>query len=104
MTAMAPSPYEVVSQRRETADTVTLALRPCAAPIAPVRPGQFTMVYAFGVGEAPISVSRTGPLLEHTIRDVGAVSHAMCMTRPGQTLGIRGPYGVGWGIEEATGQ
>jgi NAD(P)H-flavin reductase len=61
------------------------------------------MLYAFGVGEAPISVSRTGPLLEQTIRDVGAVSHALYEARPGQTLGVRGPLGVGWGVEETTG-
>jgi NAD(P)H-flavin reductase len=100
---MAPAPYRVVSRRAETHDTATLALEPCAAAIPPLRPGQFTMLYAFGVGEAPISVSRTEPFIEHTVRDVGAVSHAVCESRPGQLLGVRGPYGVGWGIEDVTG-
>jgi NAD(P)H-flavin reductase len=97
---MAPLPYRVVCRRAETRDTATLTLEPCAAAISPVQPGQFTMLYAFGVGEAPISVSRTGPLLDHTIRDVGAVSHALCKSRPGHMIGVRGPYGVGWGIEQ----
>lgn len=104
MTAMAPAPYRVVSRRVETHDTATITLRPCGAAIAPVRPGQFTMLYAFGVGEAPISVSRTGPLIEQTVRDVGAVSHALCESRPGHMLGVRGPYGTAWGIEEVTGR
>lgn len=104
MTGMTPSPYRVVSRRMETRDTATLTLEPGTAAVPPIRPGQFTMLYAFGVGEAPISVSRIDPLIEHTVRDVGAVSHAVCHSRPGQILGVRGPFGVGWGIEEATGR
>jgi NAD(P)H-flavin reductase len=101
---MAPTPYRVITRRVETHDTATLTLEPCGAAIAPVRPGQFTMLYAFGIGEAPISVSGTGPLLEQTVRDVGAVSHALYEARPGQMIGVRGPLGVGWGIEETTGR
>jgi NAD(P)H-flavin reductase len=101
---MAPTPYRVMSRRVETHDVATLTLEPCGAAIAPVRPGQFTMLYAFGVGEAPISVSRAGSLLEQTIRDVGAVSHALHEAGPGQMVGVRGPLGVGWGVEEAAGR
>ena len=48
-----------------------------------VAPGQFTMVYAFGVGEVPISVSGdpTADRLVHTVRAVGAVTQAICATR-----------------------
>lgn len=98
---MTPAAYRVVSRRAETRDTATLVLEPCATPIPHIRPGQFTMLYAFGIGEAPISVSRTRPPIEQTIRDVGAVSRALAASEPGQMLGVRGPYGVGWGIEEA---
>lgn len=104
MTAMAPVPYRVICRRAETHEVATLVLEPCAAPIPRVRPGQFTMLYAFGVGEAPISVSRPGSVIEQTVRDVGAVSHALCTSSPGQMIGVRGPYGVGWSIEEATGR
>ncbi|WP_329260913.1 hypothetical protein OG417_25300 [Actinoallomurus sp. NBC_01490] len=95
MTAMAPTPYRVMSRRVETHDVATLTLEPCGAAIAPVRPGQFTMLYAFGVGEAPISVSRAGSLLEQTIRDVGAVSHALHEAGPGQMYALehRDSYG-----------
>ncbi|MGI5202437.1 FAD/NAD(P)-binding protein [Spirillospora sp. CA-108201] len=107
---MIPVPYRVTARRAETADTVTLALEPAGAPIAEPAPGQFTMMYAFGVGEAPISVSRTGPsggaaphVLEQTVRAVGAVTRAVCAARPGQLLGLRGPFGAGWDLDEARG-
>ena len=62
-------------------------------------PGQFAMLYAFGVGEAPISVSGDltcpGPLV-HTIRSVGAVTAALCKLPPGQDVGVRGPFGTAW--------
>ncbi|MGW3770225.1 FAD/NAD(P)-binding protein [Actinomadura verrucosospora] len=108
---MAPVPYRVTARRAETADTVTLRLEPVAAALAEPAPGQFTMMYAFGVGEAPISVSRVGPgmgsessrALEQTVRAVGAVTQAVCAARPGEVLGLRGPFGAGWGLDEARG-
>ncbi|MFC4907104.1 FAD/NAD(P)-binding protein [Actinomadura gamaensis] len=102
--AMTPLPYRVVHRRRELADTVTLVLEPVDAAIADVEPGQFTMLYAFGVGEVPISVSRTGRVLHQTIRAVGAVSGALCACRPGEVVGVRGPFGVGWEVGEASGR
>jgi anaerobic sulfite reductase subunit B len=94
---MTPLPYRVVDRRQETADTVTLTLSPVRAGIADWRPGQFTMVYAFGVGEIPLSISGGEPgSIRHTVRDVGAVSRAVCHARVGTVLGLRGPYGVGW--------
>ena len=54
---MWPARYVVTGRHAETEDTVTLMLRPADNPIEPPRPGQFTMLYAFGVGEVPISIS-----------------------------------------------
>ena len=55
--AEAPRPFRVLSLRLETYDTWTLELEPVdGAPLVP-QPGQFTMLYAFGIGEVPISVS-----------------------------------------------
>ena len=55
---MVPASFRVVHRRRETADTWTLELEPAGgAAVIPFAPGQFAMLYAFGVGEAPISVS-----------------------------------------------
>ncbi|MFB7507920.1 FAD/NAD(P)-binding protein [Streptomyces broussonetiae] len=72
----------------------------------PFSPGQFAMIYAFGVGEAPISVSalrgRRGGLV-HTVRAVGAVSTALYRLRPGDIVGLSGPYGTGWDLRAAAG-
>ncbi|MFC0602662.1 FAD/NAD(P)-binding protein [Streptomyces palmae] len=104
MTAV-PLPYRVLDNRPETADTHTIVLRPVGTALPPFSPGQFAMVYAFGVGEIPVSVAGThhGDLT-HTIRGVGAVSRALCAARPGTRVGVRGPFGTGWDLEAAVGR
>jgi len=103
--AMTPVPHRVVSRARETADTWTLELDPLTEPVRP-RAGQFDMLYAFGVGEVPISTSGdhegSGPLT-HTIRAVGAVTRALCALEPGAVVGVRGPFGSEWPLAEAAG-
>jgi NAD(P)H-flavin reductase len=101
---MLPAPHRVVARHRDTADTWTLELEPeQGEPIVPL-PGQFTMLYAFGVGEVPISVSRVrnGRLVQ-TIRAVGATTRALCGSRRGATVGVRGPYGSAWPLAAAEG-
>ncbi|TNE86609.1 MAG: Ni/Fe hydrogenase subunit gamma [Deltaproteobacteria bacterium] len=90
---------------RETADTVTLTLDTSASPFA-FAPGQFNMVYLFGQGEVPISISGHADRpdeLVHTIRGVGPVTRPMLDLVPGDVLGIRGPFGTAWPVEEARG-
>ncbi len=104
---MVPAPFRVRDRVRETGDTWTLELEPSdGAGPRPFAPGQFNMLYAFGVGEVPISIcgdpAAPEPLL-HTVRAVGSVSEAICATRPGEQLGVRGPYGSSWPIERAAG-
>jgi anaerobic sulfite reductase subunit B len=100
-----PARYEVVECQGETHDTVTLYLRPVDQPIPEYRPGQFTMLYAPGVGEVPISISGTGPdfALVQTVRAVGAVTRALCSCAPGKVIGVRGPYGTDWDVASAAG-
>lgn len=103
-----PLPYRVAARRPETADTWTLELEPAGdARLAAFAPGQFAMLYAFGAGEAPISVSGYDAgthRLAHTIRAVGAVTAALCDARPGDEVGVRGPFGAGvWPLQEAVG-
>ncbi len=97
-----PVPFRVSRRRRETHDTWTLELEPVSGERIAPAPGQFTMLYAFGIGEVPISVSGDveGPLV-HTVRAVGAVTEAICASRPGTVLGVRGPYGNSWPVESA---
>jgi NAD(P)H-flavin reductase len=95
--AMTPLPYRIVGRRQETVDTATLLLEPVDAPLAAWAPGQFTMVYAFGVGEIPVSISGgSGHQIQHTVRAVGAVSRAIGSAPLGAVLGLRGPFGCGW--------
>jgi anaerobic sulfite reductase subunit B len=103
---MRPVPYVVTSRRAETYDTVTLMLRPAGNPIEPPRAGQFTMLYSFGVGEVPVSVSgfSRGEVLVQTIRAVGAVTRALCAAAPGDTVGVRGPFGTDWRLSIADGR
>lgn len=102
---MRPARYLVAARRQETYDTVTLLLRPVDDPILVPRPGQFTMLYAFGVGEVPVSVSgigdAPGQVLVQTIRAVGAVTRALCAAAPGDMIGVRGPFGTDWGVSGA---
>jgi anaerobic sulfite reductase subunit B len=101
---VAPRPFRVVRRRRETSDTWTLELEPVAGEPLDFIPGQFTMLYAFGIGEVPISIcGEPGGRLVHTVRAVGAVSEAICASRPGAVLGVRGPFGRGWPVDEAVG-
>ncbi|MGC0327986.1 anaerobic sulfite reductase subunit B [Streptomyces sp. SAI-170] len=101
-----PLPYQVTRVWPETADTVSIALAPAGgARLAPFAPGQFAMVYAFGVGEIPVSVSRIRHQeLVHTVRSVGAVSAALSALLPGDHVGLRGPFGTGWNLGAAMGQ
>jgi NAD(P)H-flavin reductase len=103
---MLPEVMRVARFRRETHDTYSLLLDASERGGLPFRPGQFNMLYAFGVGEAPISISgdpRKPHQLWHTIRDVGPVTHALGRLRKGHELGLRGPYGSGWPLERAIG-
>lgn len=99
-----PLPYRVVDRIEETANTVTLTLAPTDHEIGVWQPGQFTMVYAFGVGEVPVSISGgTGGRIVHTVRDVGPVTHAIAAAPLGTVLGLHGPYGHGWDLASARG-
>lgn len=105
---MVPEPWRVRRVRRETPETFTLELEPAGARnefhfVA----GQFNMLYLFGVGEVPISVSgdsNDARTLVHTVRAVGPVTRAMRAVKRGDTLGIRGPFGGHWPVTEACGK
>ncbi len=99
-----PVPFRVVRRRRETNDTWTLFLAPPEGFPYAFLPGQFNMLYVYGVGEVPISISGN-PLLPipvaHTIRRVGAVTHALTSLKVGDIIGVRGPFGRPWPVELA---
>jgi len=104
---MLPAPYRVRHVHQETSDTWTLDLEPQGGLVPSFKPGQFDMLYAFGVGEVPISISgdptAPDPLI-HTVRSVGAVSRALCALRPGAAVGVRGPFGTSWPVTNGSGR
>lgn len=104
--SLVPDPYAIGGRRQETEDTWTLRLEPVSGAELSYEPGQFTMLYALGVGEVPISVSgdpaQAGGLVQ-TIRAVGAVTRRICALGEGEQLGVRGPFGRGWPIDAARG-
>jgi NAD(P)H-flavin reductase len=104
---MLPLSYVVADKRQELGDTWTLELEPAGGDgVGAFRPGQFSMLYAFGAGEVPISVSgggEPGGRVGQTIRAVGAVTSALCSLEPGAQLGLRGPFGTSWPLAEAEG-
>ncbi len=105
---MTPRFLSIKRRVRETADVFSLEIGVGdAGPLVQgFRPGQFNMLYAFGVGEIPISVSVDASVtshITHTIRSVGPVSAALAKLRPGDQVGIRGPFGSHWPVDEAAG-
>jgi NAD(P)H-flavin reductase len=106
---MHPRLHTVHAVHQDTRDTFTLELTP-RTPADRLeedfRPGQFNMLYVFGVGEVPISMSGDPgrpEVLVHTTREVGAVTRAMGALEKGATVGVRGPYGTAWPVDEAEG-
>jgi NAD(P)H-flavin reductase len=101
-----PQVYRVDGARRELSDTVTLQLKPVSGSRPSFEPGQFNMLYVFGVGEVPISMSGNctdEARFVHTVRDVGAVSGAIAKLEPGAMIGVRGPFGTSWPVTAAEG-
>src|ERR1035438_9045579 len=100
-----PQLYRVGRARRELADTTTLELAPLTGPRPAFEPGQFNMLYAFGVGEVAISISGAADATSfvHTIREVGAVSTAIAQLKAGAMIGLRGPYGTSWPVVSSQG-
>lgn len=102
-------PYEVVILERiqESADLFTLRLKftdPDIQDNYVFEPGQFNMLYLYGVGEIAISIvsdPADSHIIDHTIRVLGRVTRGMANLKTGDRIGLRGPYGRGWPMLEA---
>ena len=92
----------------ENDDTFTLTLDIAEGlPGYSFLPGQFNMVYVYGMGEVAISISsdpaRKG-VLDHTIHRVGSITTALAQKKRGDVVGIRGPFGSRWPVEAGRGK
>ncbi len=69
------------------------------------RPGQFMQISVPGIGECPISISssptRIDQGFEMVVRRMGNVTEAMHDLEPGDQVGVRGPYGTEFPVDEA---
>jgi NAD(P)H-flavin reductase len=105
---MLPQPYSVRQVVKETADTFTLTLEPSnGASGNRFQPGQFSMLWVFGVGELPISISgdpSERDRLIYTVRSVGQATQTLISRAVGEAVGVRGPFGTGWPLEQAQGR
>lgn len=95
---LTPKFYKIKSIVQDTPDVFTLALD----KEAPFLPGQFNMLYSFGIGEAAISISSDpdSTELRHTIRAVGSVTNSLQKLQAGDEIGVRGPFGTHWPLEK----
>lgn len=104
---MIPNPFHIQRIQKETHDTFTMELIPANGnSILSFAPGQFNMLYVFGVGEVPISICGDPAKPEtmmHTIRAVGTVTKAIQKLKRGDIIGVRGPLGSHWPMEAAKG-
>ncbi len=104
-----PQEAEVIDRIQETQTVFNLRLMFTDAQVRQqysFEPGQFNMVYLFGVGEVPISIvsdPKDGHMLDHAIRAVGRITNGLARLRAGDRIGLRGPFGSGWPLKLAQG-
>lgn len=101
-----PREAQVMERLHESPSIFTLRLRVGEGGIH-FAPGQFNMLYLYGVGEVPISIVSDPTderLLDHTIRSLGRVTRGLEQLQAGDRVGLRGPFGRGWPVREAEGR
>jgi NAD(P)H-flavin reductase len=99
-----PRPLRIARVHQEIARVFTLEFETPEGFV--FQPGQFNMLYAHGAGEVPISIAGDAAepdRLVHTIRAVGNVTGVMERLCAGDTVGLRGPYGTAWPMDQARG-
>jgi NAD(P)H-flavin reductase len=105
-----PQHARVVERVEESRDIFTLRLALVdegAHASYDFAPGQFNMLYLHGVGEVAISIvsdPEEGGTIDHTVRAIGRVTKGLAALAPGESLGLRGPYGRGWPLDRARGR
>ncbi|QLH41293.1 MAG: FAD/NAD(P)-binding protein [Coxiellaceae bacterium] len=102
-----PFPAEILQRRQDSSTIFTLQLRFCDSAMQTqyrFSPGQFNMVYLYGVGEVAVSLVSDPENTEqfaHSIRTIGRVTRGLAHLNVGDCIGIRGPYGKGWPVAMA---
>jgi len=93
---------KILEKIQESPDTYTFRIE---CEDENFKPGQYNMIYYFGIGEAPISIaSYEDKILEHTIRAVGDVTNHIDSLKEGDFIYYRGSYGNFWDLNLAYGK
>lgn len=98
-----PELARVIAKQRLTTMMVLLRLQLASGELLDHSPGQFLQISLPGYGEAPISFCSSPTQtqsFELCVQAVGNLSEAMHELRPGDFVGVRGPYGHGFPIEQ----
>ena len=106
------NPYEpqeaiILDRIQEASNLFTLRLNftdPEIQNAYEFEPGQFNMLYLYGVGEVAISIvsdPECSHIIDHTVRVVGRVTRGIANLKKGDRIGLRGPYGRGWPMLES---
>ncbi|TLM76439.1 FAD/NAD(P)-binding protein [Microbulbifer harenosus] len=105
---MIPTLFRIDERNDEFEGTFTLRLcAPTGNRPAAFSPGQFNMLYAFGTGEVPISMSGSlddDDAYVHTIRCQGLATRTIERLNKGDVIGVRGPFGRGWPLDTIAGK
>ncbi|BFK82211.1 anaerobic sulfite reductase subunit AsrB [Clostridium baratii] len=94
---LTPKACEIISVTKESKLEYTFRVKTDIK----VKHGQFLQLSIPKVGEAPISVSGFGDgYLDFTIRSVGKVTDEIFKLEAGDTIFLRGSYGIGWPVDK----
>lgn len=103
---LVPSLCVVTDVKQETSDVQTYTIKTLDGkkPFSPL-PGQLAMVSLLGVGEAMFSITAQGDdYIQSAIKRTGLLTEAFHEMQPGQQIGVRGPYGNHFPIDDLKGK
>lgn len=101
-----PMQAKVIRIRDENPNTRTFTMGISSGEMLGFKPGQFDILSYYGAGESAFSICSSPEersLIENTVRRVGRVTAALFNIKPGDTIGVRGPYGSPWPLEKFIG-
>jgi NAD(P)H-flavin reductase len=107
--AYLPKIAKIVDVQQELTDVRTFSLRFASDQDQDdfhYKPGQFIELSMLGLGEAPISISSSPSRkssFDITVKAIGSVTQALHAQKPGSLVGVRGPYGNGFPVDEVAG-
>jgi len=102
---MCPRLAEILDVIPENYNTSTYRLKLVGPGSLQFKPGQFNMLYVTGLGEVPLSITSdpaSVDYVDHTIRFVGSITNVIKGLTIGDKVGLRGPYGSSWPLNEST--